>query len=415
LSSNAAPLSIREALELAESHNLSYFQKKSSKESADLDITVSRSPLLPKLLVESSADYLRPTSSKQSSTWKSDVSLVLRQSLYDGGQAWAQLSRSQITRDRVTLEEKAARESLGLDLIKIFVDCSRSERRLSLAQRKLKILETQKDLVSRQYRQGLKMQQDYQLLEAEFERAQLEVDRQETDLFAAYRQLEILIGNPDLHVGPSDLKTFTGQSILTLKDWRPLEQSKSALANYDVRIAELSVQEKDIDLDLARKQYWPVLTAQAALGYPFYQSPETKRSQSYETTVGLNLSWTLWDWGGTSAKVAKARLESDQLLRAYQQKKLDSQNQNFIRWESLKRQSKALQALEKIRRLEKNSFNNIQGDYREGRASYLDFVTAISRDLDAEQKFESEAFDYFLSVAELLKDQGVLYEKIKTL
>jgi outer membrane protein TolC len=409
-------LSLGELLLLAEKSNLSIREGSLSRERSEAGVVVARSEFLPRLLVESTGSY----DSKESS-WSSSAQLVLRQNLYDGGQSWSLFSRSRLGREQARIGEQRAREKMALGVLKAFALCSRLERNRSASRRKLDLLESQFDLVRRQFRQGRKTQRDYQLLEAELERGRLGVESVENELFAAYRQLETAVGASETSVDLSALELISVERILALKGWVDSEVEFSPESqSLELASLKLEVEDRNLALTQVRRQYWPSLSlsASAAYGSSSFLGPGAGAwSERDGTNLGvvLQLNWTLWDFGGVPSRVAQARVDKTLEEVRYEQKKLELVNEHRTLSQNVARQSRVLEVQKRIRDLERRSFRDIEREYREGRSSYLDLITGLERDVQAELNFENEAYDYFVSLAELLELKGTLYDHAKTL
>ncbi|MEO5667925.1 MAG: TolC family protein [Bdellovibrionota bacterium] len=411
----AEGLGLGDLIGLAEKSNLGLTEGRIALDVARAGVTVSRSALLPKLSIEYSANY-----ASQSDTWNSQAGLVLRQNFYDGGQSWSALESSRIARARAEIEEKRARETMSLAVLKSFAAASRLERNRVASSRKLGLLEQQFNLARSQYRQGRKTQQDYQLLEAELERSRLEVDSVDNELFAAYRNLEKTVGNPEVVFDVSKLEMLTAEKILSLKQWFEESAYDPAAESLELKSEKLAVDESQLSVDLIRKQYWPVLgvNASATYGSSSLIGPGASSwgdHDGFNLGVGLQLNWTLWDWGGVPAQVARAKANEVLETKRFEQRKLDLVNDYRALSDNLRRQGHVLEVQQKIRGLERKSFQQIDQEYREGRSTYLELITALERDIQAELSFENEVFAYFVSLAEVLELKGNLYDHAKTL
>jgi len=412
---NAESLGLGDLIELADKSNLGRVEGRLGLQKSESEVTRARSAFLPRLLVESEAGY-----GSRSEAWTSEASLVLRQNFYDGGRSWSEFRRAAVSRDRARFEEQRARGSLALAVLRAYADSSRLERNRVASRRKLELLEGQFELSRRQYRQGRKTQRDYQLLEAELERSRLELESLDARIFSSYRELEKIVGSADAAFDATKIEMLTAEKILSLKSWSSPVAYDPSTESLELKAQALSVEDRKLALDLARRQYWPVLdlSASASYGSTDFVGP---LSEGWSANAGTNLgaalrvTWTLWDWGGVPAQVASAKADALVEERRYEQKKLELVNDYRSLGENLKRQLRVLELQKKIRGLERNSFRNIEKEYREGRSSYLDLITALERDIQAELSFENEAFSYFVSLAEVLELKGNLYEYAKAL
>ncbi|HVJ63696.1 MAG TPA: TolC family protein, partial [Bdellovibrionota bacterium] len=410
---------IADLVSLAETNNFELTKNRTEYDKAEADVDTARSKLLPKLSLESTNLYRFEPSTQ----WTSQTGLVIEQTLFNGGKDWMEFARGQAKRDRLKLSAQHAKEVMSLEVIKALAECSASENQLSAARKKLALLEQQFDIVNRQFRQGLKNQRDYQLLEADVELQRLSVEKLQGEAYTVYRDLEKVIGAEGMGLDESKVTLLTGEKILQLAQWK-LEQITYNPGQESLELKALAreVDERELAYNQARLQYVPTLSLLASATYGTHTYLGTSNTTNpwrenlgWNSAVGVNLSWTLWDWGGVPAKVAWARADKVLEETRLNQKKVDVKSDFRSLKQSIERQLRILEVRSRVRDLEQRSFDNIQKEYREGRAGYLDLINALNRSVDSETNFQIEALSYFTSVAELFKLKGSLYDKAKSL
>ncbi|HVJ64120.1 MAG TPA: TolC family protein, partial [Bdellovibrionota bacterium] len=207
---------IADLVSLAETNHFELTKSRTEYDKAEADVDTARAKLLPKLSFESTNLYRFQPSTQ----WNSQAGLVIEQTLFNGGQHWMEFARGQAKRDRMRLSAQHAREVMSLEVIKALVECSTRENQLSAARKKLALLEQQFDIVNRQFRQGLKNQRDYQLLEADVELGRLSIEKTQGDVYSAYRDLEKVIGAEGLGLDANKVTLLTGEKILQLAQWK---------------------------------------------------------------------------------------------------------------------------------------------------------------------------------------------------
>lgn len=411
------PMSLKALIALAAQNNFLLSESELQQNKNAEGVTSARSNLLPSLAIETSANFTEPATSQ----WSSQAGLVVRQNLYDGGLAWNTLRRSQVTRDRAEASVKVAREKMTFDVIKAFITCGQRENRVRAAKRKLDLLEAQIDLANRKFKQGLKQKRDYQLLEAEVQRAHLAIGRAQNDVFDSYRVLETLIGSPQNTLDDTHVNMIDGDAAVTIAKQKFVDaQSSIDQINPELRVSSLTLKDLDLALSQARRQYWPTLSANATASYGgpnFIGAGSQNWSQrlGWTSSVGLSLNWTLWNWGGTSSIVAQAKIDQQIESKRFAQKKLEVQNLYQGLVHRIERSTRLLEIQRHIRDLERKSVLDTQKEYREGRMGYLDLIAGIERDIESEINQENESYEYFIAMAELMKLKGSLYDSIQKL
>lgn len=415
----ASPLlSFKDLLEIAEQEHFSLKEKELSFENSKQLVTKTRAELLPTLSVESAASLTKNES--DSSAWSSSASLILKQNLFDGGSNWTEFQQSRHSRDSQSLLVAQAKNDLTYNLLVSYVEYSQKFILLKASKRKLELLETQIDLVSRQFKQGLKKQRDYRLLEAEVQRAKLAIERAENDFFESQRKLESFIGSQKISINEQNLQILTSKKILDSETWKTSDLKFNLHNdNNNVKAQKLSVKNLELAESQAKREFWPTLNlfAQVNHGAPNFigsNSSDWSRRLETQTSLGVSLNWKIWNWGADKASIAIAKTN-----RLLEEKKL---NQTILEsWNTFKnlkqkieRSQKIIAIQKHIRELEQKSIEETQKEYREGRMGYLDLISGIERDIQSEINFEYEAFDYLISMAGLLKLKGTLHERAKT-
>lgn len=399
----------------AEKHNLALALADNDSNRAQARLRGSRAELLPSLAIETSGTWQDPALPD----WSSGAYLTIKQKLFDGGSSWINLRRAQLTRNQSHLSHRAARDTLVFNLLVAYIECHKAQTRLRVAKRKVELFEAQIDLVRRQFQQGLKKQTDFRLLEAEMERAKLAVDRSAVNTFERYRELENIVGAESGWIDEHNLKFLKTEQILNNPIWKPSALTFDARKDsFEVQAQTLEVLEKELAVSQTKLAYWPVLnlTAAASYGAPNVVgrgSAGWNERRAWNSNVGINLNWTLWNWGGNSANVALANADFRQANKALEQSILVSQNRFLAIKQKLDSSTRMLDLQKRIRTLELTSVQETQSGYREGRLKYLDLTSGIEREIESEINFENEAFDYLLTAAELMKLKGTLYENAK--
>jgi len=410
-------------MERAEVSNLELFEAGLNREKADSSYVSARSNLLPSLVFQSNVarSFISPEAPLTGfSGWTSNAALVLSQSLYSNGTHWRNLEKASLERSLRETDFRLAQESLAYEVLAAYADCSLFERRIVASQRKVQLLEAQFDLVKRQFRQGLKTQRDYQILEAELERSRLSLSETIYQKDNSFRTLEKLVGLEAGTLSQNGIALWTGELVVSKKTWfHGTREFDPERESFDLKLLSISQELRKTELEESRRLYWPQLNLNAALSYGSnsWMGPSANAwadRDALETSIGLSLKWVLWDWGATSSTVQKSKADVLIAERRSFQKRIELEQDFAAVVQNIERQKKLLEVQQKIRGLERKSFVDIEKEYREGRSSYLDLLTGLDRDIQAELSFESEAFSYLKSVSLLKKYKGTLYESIRS-
>jgi multidrug efflux system outer membrane protein len=186
------------------------------------------------------------------------------------------------------------------------------------------------------------------------------------DARAARLALGDVVGRPGEEIAPAD-ELDTPLSGLETTDI----EKRADLGAINARINQSGYRVK-----AARGSYLPMLSAQAMYHYAKPGVDQFTNEWMDYGTVGVNLTWTLWDWNSRRYQVDQTRAgmnalksQRDQLLRSVQTR-MATAEQNV---------SAAKDALVKStehRELEQRRFQLVQGRYQVGASSESEFLDA---------------------------------------
>ncbi len=272
--------------------------------------------------------------SDTASKYKNSLNLSGQYDLYDFGRRHLQVAYAQ---QQVTVA--------GLNVSKIKADLS------------LRILDL--------YAQGLKQQKQIAgqtLIVAGYKRIyQLSQDLQQAGRYgrhsvseAALALAEALTRLDELQAVAaetlSELSTYTGESYSEDTHLNDFTTLSLVVDDPDfeqlpaVALLSEQIQSKQLQLDLANKDYWPTLVASASIG--MYGSDDNSYSDAVEdlskrdASVGVTFVWAIFDGFATSAKVKRLKLELEALKLEKEQQLSATKTeyrQQQLQYESLQR------------------------------------------------------------------------------
>jgi outer membrane protein len=178
------------------------------------------------------------------------------------------------------------------------------------------------------------------------------------------------------------------------------EASQTALQNRpEIREYESYVESARNQLNAAKGEYWPTISAFATYGWTSYSPDAFPTSLGY--TYGLQATFDLYNGGLRSGKVQEAQA----LLRQYEAS-LESTRQNvlldvknaYLAYESAK------ESIEEAKTELKQATVNLQmveGEYKVGVAPILNLLDAEQSKIQAEQHLINALANYNIAIAQL--------------
>jgi outer membrane protein TolC len=414
----AAPQKLSTLVQMAEPRQLEWQEAITARKKAEENIYVQRSKFLPDLSLNSSYDYDWQKQSRNQESVGSSASILSSWSIYDNGTSLREYEIGKLELLRAREDEHAAREEAAYGILTRYAQYLLTRREHEINERKLGMLRNQYRLVERQFRQGQKTRRDYQRLQAELERAQLNLMRLSDGINDSFQELVRFVGDPSLLPSIETLELMKTDNLLAalLKkagSTAPDERAptvKSAKANLDIQ--KVRVRE-------ARTGLWPQINLNAEAGYGSDGFARTGERWSDNERVfaaaGVQFKWTLFDWWGKPATYHSALFDSKFAEQSYDQALLNLRTDFEKQRRQIERQRRSLQVVRDIFAIERKTYSDIEDEYRDGRASYLDLITSLDRQAQAETDLEQEINQYILVLAQTMKLSGDLYAAIASL
>ncbi|MBF0298183.1 MAG: TolC family protein [Oligoflexia bacterium] len=368
-------------------------------------------------LHDSYSNYNNP----QKNMWTSNLSLDLSETFYDNGVSRANYKISQLKKQKSELNYKKELERLTSDFCNEFLNYSYLKKLLSVQEEQLSLLKRQNEIISKTYYQGLKTKKDYL-------RSKTDLNRMGVDLLATINSIERskmelfkLINlpyeeYPKTNFIPIDENNDTLKFNLNTTFETPKIESyieyKNSLLQQDITELETSM----ID-----RKNWPELSISSGVSYSTNTYMGSTKSWHTSFTDNDSTSWNILfkinynilDWGVRSRNKEmalnrqiseKKQFESDVLVLKTNMSKLLIDLQERI---------SNFKNSEELLLLEKDSYQLIYAEYRNGKVQYLDLITALKSLIDAKTRFYSAFYDLKKGIFSYYFNQGTLHDFIK--
>jgi outer membrane protein TolC len=397
----------------AQERQLQWRTAETARRKAEESVTVGRAKFLPDLALKSTYSYDWQQGAQDDETVGSTAAILSSWSIFDNGTSLRDYSISKLELAKSKFDERAARDDVTFEILSRYSRHLLLRRQKDITERKLAMLQTQYRTTERQFRQGLKTRRDYQRLQAELERARLNLLRLNDQVNDSFLELVRYVGRPDLISRMSDLEIVKSEGLLSSLQ-KTAKQSMNFSQAPQVESAKAQLEVARIRAREARAPLWPMINLAAELGYGSSDFAGTgQRWSDQERVFGsaqVQLHWTIFDWGGRSSGYRKAILDENLAEVSFDQTVLNVRAAFETQVRQSERQKKTTDVVRELFAVERKTFLDIQNEYREGRASYLDLITSLDRQAQAE--IEQEVNAYLLVLADTLKLSGNLYDAI---
>jgi len=277
---------------------------------------------------------------------------------------------------------------------------------LEIRQAQHALITRQFELVSKLFHQGLRTKKDYLGFKAELGRAEIDLLTTRNSIEKAKTEL----GRLTAADGPSAFAT--GDTALD-PSTIPV-RAPDITAHYEYRAASLSRHISDLETSLVSRKRWPEVFLNSGASYKIqdYLGPSGAANGATSWNALLALKYNIWDWG-TRSRDTSVALEK----KAIQDNELDARIL-AARTESARIMLDLAQLKEhyhlsdELLRLVESNFELIEKEYRQGRVTYIDFVTELKNLASARSSFYTVLFDLKGQLAQYRYQEGTLYETL---
>lgn len=385
-------ISIEQAWQQAKQNDPSYEQAKIGVQLGEVAVDSSRSPLLPELSANASANW------NESSDNTNSYGANLSQTIWDSG-LWSELDQAKAHFLKTQLELAQAHNQLAEKLLSSYLNVASAQGDLQLAQSKLDEGSKLLEIIEKRYRAGKVKSVDVEEMRATQVAEQAGILSAQADLQSKRADLAALINEMPEQVDQVRTDSLVKPSMLVASEQQWLKLAKDS--SPELLVAAQNVKANEYAKDSARSGYYP--TVKGNLGY----SDDDRRSNG-EFNAGITLSVPIDLNGSTRAKVDQAALNilnAKQELRKVEidiQKRIVQQytlvdinwNQVLMANDLVESRSKVLRSKEKL--------------YDAGLIEVSEIINAHNSLFEARNRLQNHWYNYWRQRVGLLRTAGKL-------
>lgn len=328
------------------------------------------------------------------------TSLSVQQPLFDQRQTKSRVSQAEFEKQRAELQTESIRQNLRFETIRNYFGVVLAREMLDVSDRAVRSAEANVKKAKDMVEVGMTTDADYLAAEVEAANANQQKLEAESGVITSVAALNIALGErPDLEM---DYTTDLVERIFTIEPRNEL--LRLAFENRpDYRRAELSLEAARAKTRGVRDQKLPQINAFGSFGY---SSPYIANG-STDYTVGLNLTYTLFDAG------RKSRVEQAAGFEAVAENEIQSLS-NQIRLEVIRAEqdfktSRArIQVSVKAIEQANEALRIVQDRYKFGLTTFNEVLRAESALVRSKHNLLSARYGYYLSYASVLLATGRL-------
>ena len=330
----------------------------------------------------------------------SQFNLTLSESLYDNHTSIIRLAVAKRQREYAHLSFRQSRDDLTVQIAGAYFRYSSSQAQTEIRETQLGTLRKEFRSLSEQYNQGLKTRRDYIRLQTQLQRAELDLIAARNTVAQNGIELRRLIG-----LDAGSLVEFLPVSTGLARSYHPSLPEKAATVDmtFERSLADLQNDVNTRSIELAQRKYWPVVSLNGQITYQKndYLNPLLPTGTGYVTPAVTPWNWNalltvqynILDWGTRRRNVELARVQTDSQWDQLRAGLLSTDAKIQSTWLDLKQLEKSLILNQELLKIEEETYDILQREYREGRVAYLDLITELNNLLDAKSRLYTSYFD----------------------
>jgi outer membrane protein TolC len=416
-------LTKKEALEIALENNFGIKIANNNLEVAKNNAGIYNSGYLPTAALNSGADYRNnnqkiiftdPQTGNDAArvgtgvvTKSYNASLGLNYTIFDGLGRKYNYQQLKETYNLTALQAKETIENTYLQLFTVYFQIARlSENTLNLEEA-LTISKRRLKRANYQYDYGQSTKLEVLNAEVDINNDSILVINAKQQLSNAKRGLNVILGIE------KDVKyqVETAVDFNKLMNFEALQQ-KTTVNNTALKQNQKNIAISEFNIKINKANYLPSLNFSTSYGFNRTENENlvnpfgARLITSDGLNAGLNLSWNIFDGGGTKTRVANAKiaLENEQIL--LEQQKVTIQNSLKNTWENYRNQLFILKAQEKNVQTTQNNFDRTQENYKLGQVTSIAFRQAQINLVNSKTAANNAKFDAKLIELQLLQVSG---------
>ncbi len=382
----AASLSIEEAVALALTQNTALQIKAKGEDTARADLKSARGKN--SFALSASGGFTVSHSGSGDHTRTGTASLSASLPLYTGGANEANIKSGEMGLDAARLATERERENLRYHVVKAYYDVLEAQRRVAIDQASVDKYQAHLTNVELLYQAGSKARLDVL-------RSSVELANARQALIKAQNEYEVRL------IALKNLLRLSPKEPLTLTEdfsYQPFYSPMEACVAYaiehrkDILIDRYTLRQRELAVDAARAGYLPQVSLSASASDERVFHPRSLESHNY--AAGVQVSWHVFDGGVTAAAVDKAKTALEVAALTLQKDTEDIDQAVRQAYYGMREAEKRLASTRAAVGEAREDYDITMEKYRVGQGILLDVIDAQVALSTAEMNFASAQYDY---------------------
>jgi outer membrane protein len=353
-----------------------------------------------------------PQLSPALSRYSSDFGLYLTENLYDNGISFINYDSAKATKKIADLNYNKERDRIVLNIVSQFLNVSLVMRLYDVQKTQFDIIQKQFDSISNQYKQGVKTRRDYLRFKSELRRSEIQLQNSKT--LVQNRKADLI----KLLTSTSEVLTSDFDFLPEAVDTKIVKNVPTEKPNVEdhwiFRMVRLREEIFDNSILISKRSYYPEVFLSGGVSYGsanYWKSGSNFKDNDFTSwNALLTVNFNLWDWG-----IRNRNISISQDRKVQQMKSLEVEMNEFIASNEKLMANMVLShnnflTAQELLEIETSAYSFLEGEYRNGRVSYLDLILGLRDLLNAKIQMFTSFYDLRTQLYQYKYHQGKLYE-----
>ncbi|MGN0234477.1 MAG: TolC family protein [Bacteroidaceae bacterium] len=407
---------LEQCIDHALKNNIQIQKNRISEEKGEVTLWENRGALFPSLSFSTSQSMgYRPfeegtnivqngqvTNTSSKVTYQGSYGLNARWTVWDGGVSLKNVEYQKLQNEVSRLTTEQSELTIQEQIAQLYVQIMYTKEAVTVNEKLLKTAQSQYERGEEMFRQGQIAKADVVQLEAQLSSARYDVASSQTQLLNYKRQLKALLEldlNTEFDVSG---QIPTDEQVLAMIPSAQEAYARALESRPEIRSAELAIDAANMQLDIARRGFYPTLSLSASLGDSHYSASKNdvgkQMKDNLNLSAGVTVSVPIFDNRRNRSSVKTARLEQTNSRLDLQDKKntLSSTIEQY--WiNAVSNQQNFLAARDRVKSQEA-SYELLNEQFQNGLKNTVEVLQGRDNVISAEQDLLQSKYTTLLNV-----------------
>lgn len=269
----------------------------------------------------SASENMSHTGTSSDVNFSGNVGISASQTIYNGGNIKNTIEQNRLSAETAKIQTAQYDDNLTIQILNEYLNALSSIERQKYQEG---IMSSSREELARgekRYELGAMIESDYLMLKAQYERDKTDSLNTAISLETSLLNLKQYMSmdpNAELTIQAPDTTAIDEMAILMSQE-DAVQRAKEHMP--DIQLAQQTIKAADIALEISKAGKRPSISASASInsGHNDFDNLGTQFKNRFSQSIGVNLSYPIWDRGQTNLQITRAKIQQQQAQLEYQQ------------------------------------------------------------------------------------------------